>query len=582
MPVKYFLWVKVVRCEKCGKDIDLFPGYLLAQDTRHPLNVVVCSRCGDLNEREDLHSLGKCTSCDEPLKLEGPAKRNRCICPQCYHINVYPRPEEGPPRHRLFALEYHNSRARTVHTGRFFKKPDAEDLARFSAAEQRWQALEPTFVPDQVILAGDETDRLHRWGYKRYRELFNDRQLLGLELSCRLVSACTNERVRHALATNLSDLLRYQNMLCRYDSMALKSLDIFSVHGYPVGLVQCESNMIGIINGSGTPVGSGGWKNIIKKYAKAKKYCDMPFETSQKNGRKMILPIKGEWIGEQQNGGSKRTVVIKCISSTRAEIPEQSLDAVFTDPPYFGNVQYAELMDFCYVWLKRLVGKEADGFNKESTRSQDELTGNETQKHGIEHFTEGLSSVYQRMARALKPNAPLAFTFHHNRMEVYHAVGVAILDAGLVCSATLPCPAEMGGSIHIHGTRSSIIDTVFVCRKHGSVKRDLLFQTSAELIKLVRSDLDQLIAAGVKPSVGDVRCIVYGHVTRMVIWNLRKKWDATLPVVKRLVIFADAVSEIVNISDIVNHFKMEPYESILQIAEQYQLYGYEDCDAVSF
>ncbi|HQG30584.1 MAG TPA: hypothetical protein PLA83_01535, partial [Deltaproteobacteria bacterium] len=115
-----------------------------------------------------------------------------------------------------------------------------------------------------------------------------------------------------------------------------------------------------------------------------------------------------------------------------------------------------------------------------------------------------------------------------------------------------------------------------------SVKRDLLFQTSAELIKLVRSDLDQLIAAGVKPSVGDVRCIVYGHVTRMVIWNLRKKWDATLPVVKRLVIFADAVSEIVNISDIVNHFKMEPYESILQIAEQYQLYGYEDCDAVSF
>ena len=62
-------------------------------------------------------------------------------------------------------------------------------------------------------------------------------------MSCRQIAAVSDERVRHALATNLSDLLRYQNMLCRYDTTALKSLDIFSVHGFPVGLVQCESNL---------------------------------------------------------------------------------------------------------------------------------------------------------------------------------------------------------------------------------------------------------------------------------------------------------------------------------------------------
>ena len=132
------------------------------------------------------------------------------------------------------------------------------------------------------ILAGDETDRLHRWGYSRYRELFNDRQLLGLELQLPAdIAGVNDERVRHALATNLSDLLRYQNMLCRYDTMALKSLDIFSVHGFPVGLVQCESNLLGIMNGNGTNVGSGGWTNIIEKYAKAKRYCDAPFEVRQ-------------------------------------------------------------------------------------------------------------------------------------------------------------------------------------------------------------------------------------------------------------------------------------------------------------
>ena len=45
-------------------------------------------------------------------------------------------------------------------------------------------------------------------------------------------------------------------------------------------------------------------------------------------------------------------------------------------------------------------------------------------------FTEGLACVYRRMAEALKPGAPLAFTYHHNKTEAYAAVGVAVLDAG--------------------------------------------------------------------------------------------------------------------------------------------------------
>ena len=76
-------------------------------------------------------------------------------------------------------------------------------------------------------------------------------------------------RARRALATNLSDLLRYQNMLCRYDTMALKSLDVFSIHGFPVGYIQVESNFLGIRNGGGNAVGSGGWVNITEKYTKA-------------------------------------------------------------------------------------------------------------------------------------------------------------------------------------------------------------------------------------------------------------------------------------------------------------------------
>ncbi|MCH8859298.1 MAG: DNA methylase, partial [Proteobacteria bacterium] len=544
VPVKYFLWVKVIDCESCGKPVDLFPGYLLSEDSRHPKNVLVCPECGHLNEVEDRKSPGVCGSCRAALRTEGPAGRSRCVCSHCRHENRYPRGEHGPLRHRLFAIEYFNPHRKAGHKGRFFKKPDEKDLARIAAATERWQRTRARFVPDQEIPSGDETDRLHRWGYSHYRQMFNKRQLLGLELSCRLIDKVSDERVRHALATNLSDLLRYQNMLCRYDTWALKSLDIFSVHGFPVGLIECESNLLGITNSHGTNVGSGGWTNIITKYAKAKRYCDAPFEVRRQGSRNVKVPIEGEWIGEKLNGRRRRKVSIRCGDASAMELEPDSLDAVFTDPPYFGNVQYGELMDFCYVWLRRLVGNEAEGFDRASTRAAEELTGNVTQGRGLDHFTEGLGRVYSRMAEALKPGAPLAFTFHHNKLEVYQAVGVAILDAGLTCSASLPCPAEMAGSIHIHGTASSIVDTVFVCRDQGQAPRQWLFASAEKLGAIVAHDTAQLAEAGRQPTKGDTRCIIFGHLTRMAIWNLRKDWDRTLPTQEKLDLFAQALTKL--------------------------------------
>ena len=131
VPVKYFLWVKAIDCAACRKaDVDLFPGYLLADDTRHASNVLVCHACGDLNEVADLKHPGALFGMRLGPGPGGPAKRGRCVCPHCGHDNTYARPELGPPRHRLFAIEYFNPARQDRHEGRFFKKPDASDLAR--------------------------------------------------------------------------------------------------------------------------------------------------------------------------------------------------------------------------------------------------------------------------------------------------------------------------------------------------------------------------------------------------------------------------------------------------------------------
>jgi adenine-specific DNA methylase len=103
--VKYFLWVKQFECLVCQKSFDLFPGYLLAENKRHPKNVLICPQCGELNEVEDRKTPGYCALCHTQLTLKGTASRNRCTCPHCGTVNTYPNSSKGTPRHRMVAIE---------------------------------------------------------------------------------------------------------------------------------------------------------------------------------------------------------------------------------------------------------------------------------------------------------------------------------------------------------------------------------------------------------------------------------------------------------------------------------------------
>ena len=522
--VKYFIWVKTERCPSCQAVNDLFPGYLLSQDSRHPKHVVACSECGCLNECDEEPSKAApipCAECEGPVYTEGPARRQRVMCRRCGAEYPYPTRDSGhPPAHRMWAMEYHCKECKPTHKGRFFKRPDANDLGRYEQARLQLLQTPELPIPNDEIPPGDETDRLHRWGYRHYREMFTERQLLGLGLLLRRISHVSNPPVRHALLTVFSDFLRYQNMLCRYDTYALKCQDIFSVHGFPVGLVQCENNLLGI-----PKVGAGAFRHFVEKYLRAKQYCEAPFETRLDGKRKKVVPIPGERIGAEIVRHfpieDERQAQIAASPATGMPLSTGALDGVFTDPPYFANVQYAELIDFNYVWLRQALQDEFPEFEPTTTRSADELTGNVTLGRGIEHFTDGLSAVFCHYAAALKPGAPFVFTYHHNDPAAYVAVVVAILDAGLDCTATLPAAAEMSASLHIMRTESSVLDSVFVCRSAKSTH-----QAQADVRNMLEQDATAMAAAGVQVSQGDIRCLASGHIARVAINGLRGEWDS--------------------------------------------------------
>lgn len=540
--VKYFIWVKAQACPLCGTDNDLFPGYLLAEASRHPRHVIACVQCGHLNEYQrqpTREQPERCNECHHSTFVEGPARRNKVPCRNCGAVYPYPpKAPTEPPRHRMWAIEYHCDRCKPDHQGRFFKKPDEHDIERHDEALRRLSEVGISLpIPDDAIPVGDETKRLHRWGYTHYRQMFNDRQLLGLGRLLGRIRQVGDDEVRHALLTVFSDFLRYQNMLCRYDTYALKCQDIFSVHGFPVGLIQCENNILGIPG-----VGSGAFRHFVKKYVRAKTYCQEPFETRIANGQKEVIPIQGERIEarlvKRFPANDKRQGFIKAAPATELTLRPNSLDGVFTDPPYFDNVQYAELMDFCFVWLRLGLGDEFDAFRPTTTRAHAELTGNETMGRGLEQFTEGLSRVFHHYAGALKRGAPFVFTYHHNDPIAYVPLVVSILDAGLDCTAALPAPAEMEASLHIAGSQSSVLDTVFVCRKRR-VGNDRV-----PLRRRIETDLHALARAGLRVTSGDVACLLAGHLARLAVNRLRRSWKANAPLADRMALARERLAQL--------------------------------------
>jgi DNA-directed RNA polymerase subunit RPC12/RpoP len=532
--VKYFLWVKLAQCPACGEKAPLFPGYMLAEKVRHPKWVFACADCSqlvELDERPPRGTSAPCPHCGGAVGGAGPARRGHAACAKCGHDVAYPEARCSPPEHRMWALEYHCDHCKPTHKGRFFKTPSAADLALFEAARHRLTRAAELPIPEQAIPEGDETTRLLRWGYRRYRDMFNERQLFGLATLLERIRAVSDEASRAALLTVFSDSVRYQNMLCRYDTYALKGQDIFSVHGFPVGLVQCEANLLGIPR-----VGSGGFAHFVEKYQRAKAFCREPFESRRQGSKKQRVSIPGEQIAAEVvdhfPDGPHREAWLSAAPATDVELRPNSLDGVFTDPPYFANVQYAELMDFCYVWLRLGLRDRHSQFLGETTRSASELTGNVTMGRDLAHFAAGLSAIYARYAAALKTGAPFVFTYHHNELAAYAPLVVAVLDAGMACTAVLPAPAEMGASLHINGTGSSVLDSVFVCRLGADVSAEPF--APEEIGAALVDDCAEMQAGGVRVSPGDVRCLANGRLTQLAIGMLRGQWDADSEIEERL------------------------------------------------
>jgi len=85
---------------------------------------------------------------------------------------------------------------------------------------------------------------------------------------------------------------------------------------------------------------------------------------------------------------------------------------VDNSPPYADNVNYSELADFFYVWLRLILAKTYPQFAPEITPKSEEIIENPTRGKTSEDYEKGLTEVWRRSYESLEDDGLMVFTFH--------------------------------------------------------------------------------------------------------------------------------------------------------------------------
>lgn len=384
------------------------------------------------------------------------------------------------------------------YNGRFFTLPTA---SRYMAAYAEWSVRSQTdlaqFWPKEQLPEGYKTtyQRIPEHGYPRFVDMSNRRQLLVLsQLLKAIVEGPAANEVQEFVLSAFQQYLRNQNMFCIWNVVADKLEPMFSNNYYHPKPTVVENCVF-------AKLGRGNWSSTSSNCFDVIRWKEMPWDVVAKSELEREQPSLADAI----TGKSTKIVigdaltaepVLSCGSaSSLSTMPSGDFDLVITDPPFGNNIQYAELADYFYVWLKLALKDRYKYFTAPlSPKSLEAVVNpvrNPSDPDGF--YQKMLTECWREALRILKPGGILAFTFHHSEDEPWVAVLESLFQAGFYLEGAYPIRSDEtkgdGGKPGTFGSQLIEYDIIHVCRKRVEQPQEISW---ARLRKQILRDVRQL------------------------------------------------------------------------------------------
>jgi len=487
VPVGY-IWARTIPCQNpaCGAEIPLMRQFWLAKKDKKKVSLFPYVAGREVRF--------KMVGTDyEPMPKDfnpenGTVSRAVATCPVCGSVvddkTTRRLFQEGKSGQRMVAVVTHKLGV----SGKRYRIATDGDMQVFREAEKHltkkreelmleW-GMDP--VPDEPMNQDDPTTVAGRgYGVKVWGDLFNFRQKLALITFCEKVKLAYKKMIEEGydeeyakavvgyLGLGVDRLADYDSVLCVWHTT--KELLAHTFGRQALGMVwdYVEVNPFS--------ESTGNWTESFEYLLRVVQHSSISNSTS---------------------------ATITQSSATSLPYPDNYFDTVFTDPPYYDNINYAELSDFFYVWLKRTVGNlYPELFSTPLVPKSQEAVANPIRHGGQskakDFFEAMLKNSFSEIHRIMKPNGIVTIVYAHKSTAGWEALINSLLDSGLIITGAWPLNTEMGARLNANETASLASSIYIVARKRAREPTGFYNNVQEELKQHLNTKLERLWQEGV-------------------------------------------------------------------------------------
>jgi adenine-specific DNA methylase len=486
-PIAY-LWARTVRCESpnCGAEIPLMRSFWLCKKANRKRALrynVVRPRSETPRMEFEIYEPKS-----ENAVANGTVSRANATCPCCKNVLPAPRVRaqlaaqrggadtefDGKGKRKGGAMLLAVVTLRDGMLGRDYRLPTERDYAAVFAAQKAVAKLAKGAVADEPTPAGGGSGAgrafsVQKYGMMKFGDLFTARQKLGLETFIR--KAPPQRQIRELCAMVLGRLADGSSSLTRWQSTAEKISNNYSRQALPIVWDFAEPNIFGEAT-----------RSMSSMFRWVAEYADS-----------QAMPLSGQTL---------------LCDACRFPLPDDAAAIWFTDPPYYDAVPYADLSDFFFVWLKRLLPGHPllrdpfDPSNQLTPKAQEIVQDEVKQVNGHpkdrKFFEEMMGKAFAEGRRVLTDNGIGCVVFAHKTTEGWEALLSGMIRGGWVITGSWPIATEMASRLRARESAALATSIHLVSRPRAASVTGDWSTVLRELPKRVGDWMERLQGEGVR------------------------------------------------------------------------------------
>lgn len=584
-PIKNtYLWCRTITCPRCSLNIPLSTNFHIVTKKGKPeASIAAFPEVPEAGKGNDctfrLVGASEWDKCRWPRlgskswnPRETPTyKDGSALCPRCEegthvvdeaHVKKVAQSKSGGLASQMYAvcsqvpvkLSYRNGSAAVRYMWRF-RAPAAADLDGVRAAEEELEANRERWanlIPTEPITPESNYNRGHRlYGVNYWREFFLPRQLLtavtvadevrkAIGRARQELIPAEAEAVAVYLSFIVSKVVNYNSVNTFWHYGRKTVAQSFSRHDFAFRPAFCEfegaretvkwaasqvinaySQVAGLIHGEAVSLEGGDDDDAGEDVSEEE---DVVPE-SEPNAASEVAGGHGTTALKSAEPHLRSEVIVPTVTHNDAAALETpapgTVHLICVDPPYYNNVLYAELSNFFYVWLKRVLG-DYPGlehlFHEDLAESQREAVANharwkqETEAESeawqtrfnaefaalegvkgdngrkltiaqrreratafagpvpltaverADRFYEAkMAAVFRRAKQLLHPAGRMVVMFNHKMTKAWRALGKALIEAGFEIRTSIPVHTESESSLNIRGLDAARSTVLLLC-----------------------------------------------------------------------------------------------------------------------